>query len=416
MAARKTLIIDPRTGMAGDMFAAALISLGASAEKVTGAMERAGSYIGKARVRAEKIELEQTSGFRLAIELEKNDDHLPSAAAKRFLEQCLREENIAKPYAEFARRALQILIEAERKAHSGGRLDAGNLQITAVGIVHSPYETEAPYQPDAANTSDFFIQIYPEFTQGLQKLNSFSHIYILSYMHRSQGYSLSVTPPWQTQEGRKSVGLFASRSPNRPSPIGLTLTKLKQIKDAYIYTDPVDLFDGTPVIDIKPHIKSVDDKRMGNDGWITDREHLRQHKEGVAHQHSTEKAVLHEAQDILLDIMGAAKGLELLQADLENVVCLTPVPVGGGTIRFSHGTLPVPAPAVNAILKSFFIPHVSGPVMTELLTPTGAALLAALKPRWQAREISIEDIMQSGLGLGRKILEPLNGLKILQTV
>ena len=182
MAARKTLIIDPGTGMAGDMFAAALISLGASAEEVAGVMERAGSRIGKASVRAEKAEPEQDSGFRLAIELEKNDEHLPSGVAKRLLEQCLQEENIAKPYAEFARRALQIIIEAEREAHSLGNLDAGNLEITAVGIAHTPYKTKAPYQAKKTDGADFYIQIFPEFAEGIWQLDTFSHIYILSYL------------------------------------------------------------------------------------------------------------------------------------------------------------------------------------------------------------------------------------------
>jgi len=398
--------------MAGDMFSAALISLGAPADKVTGAMELAGSYIGRASVRIEQPETDREQGIRLSIALEKNNNHLSASAAQHFLEKCLQEEKIARPYADFARRALHILIDAERQAHSNSRLDSGKLDITARGVVHSPYVTEAPHQPVSASDGDFYIKVFPEFEQGLYELDSFSHIYILSYLHRSRRYSLSVTPPWQPQENRKQVGLFASRSPNRPSPIGMTLTRLKYIKDACLFTGSLDLFDGTPVIDIKPHIKSLDDNRVGNDGWLTDRDHLRYHKEGILHSHSTEEVVLHEAQDILLDIMGAARGLELLQVDLEKVVCLTPVPVGGGSIRFSHGTLPVPAPAVSAILKSRQIPHVSGPLMTELLTPTGVALLAALKPRWQAREIKMNSMERFGLGLGTKTLESLNGLKV----
>jgi len=93
------------------------------------------------------------------------------------------------------------------------------------------------------------------------------------------------------------------------------------------------------------------------------------------------------------------------------VVCLTPVSVGGGTVHFSHGTLPVPAPAVVAILKRYRIPHVAGPVDVELLTPTGAAILAALRPRWRCREVGMAG-GAVGLGLGTKEMEPLNALRL----
>lgn len=80
-------------------------------------------------------------------------------------------------------------------------------------------------------------------------------------------------------------------------------------------------------------------------------------------------------------------------------------------VRFSHGTLPVPAPAVAAILKRHRIPHVSGPEDVELLTPTGAALLAALRPKWRPREMGPEyQVARRGLGLGTRVLKTTNGL------
>jgi uncharacterized protein (DUF111 family) len=111
--------------------------------------------------------------------------------------------------------------------------------------------------------------------------------------------------------------------------------------------------------------------------------------------------------------MGAAAGLQHLAVDLNQVICFTPVAVGGGVITFSHGTLPAPAPAAAAILKQHRIPHVSGPVDVELLTPTGAAILAALHPLWRGRQdLPAAAIRARGMGLGTKNLRPLNALRL----
>ncbi len=416
MIALKTLVIDPRMGMAGDMFSAALIGLGAPADVVIGAMEWAAQPLGGANVHLEEIMTKAGPGVRLRVLLEAKSPHLSASKAHRYLEAAIREEDISQPYADFARRALEILISAERQAHRDGRLDFGTLTVTPVGIAHTPYNHEAPHQPAQGAQGDFYVELFPEFAAGLDGLESFSHVYIVSYLHRSRGYSMTVTPPWQEGERPRRVGLFASRSPNRPSPLGITVAEIRRIGGNRIYTSPLDLFDGTPVVDIKPHIRSLDDAEMGDDGWLADSDHLRLHREGIPHNHASENAVLHEAQDILLDVIGAAKGLETLDVNLGAVMCLTPVSVGGGAIRFSHGTLPVPAPAVSAILKRYRIPHVTGPVDVEILTPTGAAILAALQPRWRCREIvEVGRLERVGLGLGTKELTLLNGLWLYLT-
>ena len=408
------IILDPAMGMAGDMFSAALIGLGVPAQVVTGVMERAACPLGKSKVQAETVSTEEGPGVRLWVELEANDPHLSASDARTYLEAAINEEHLSPPYADFARRALEGLITAEREAHSGGQLDVGELRLKPIGVVHTPYSHEAPRQPQKGAKGKFYVELFPELAAGLAGVEAFSHIYVISYLHRSSGYSLTVTPPWQEGEKPRRVGLFASRSPNRPSPLGFTLAEVRRVEGNRIYTGPLDLFDGTPVVDIKPHLRTLDETDLGNDGWLADSDHLRLHKEGIPHHHASEEAVLHEAQDILLDVMGAAKGLEFLGASLEDVVCLTPVSVGGGKVRFSHGVLPVPTPAVTAILKRYRIPHAAGPVEEELLTPTGAALLAALQPRWRPREMGPEGkVTQRGLGLGTKELEPLNRLWLM---
>jgi len=397
-------------GMAGDMFSSAIIGLGVPAPVVTDAMERAARPLGRAKVQAETVRTKEGPGVRLRIELDANDSHLSASDARTYLEATVREECLGSPYADFARRALEVLIAAEREAHSDGRLDVGELHLKPIGLVHTPYSHKAPRQPQKAAKGEFYVELFPELAAGLTGLEAFSHIYVISYLHRSPGYSLTVTPPWQGCERPRRVGLFASRSPNRPSPLGFTLVEVRRIEENRIYTGPLDLFDGTPVADIKPHLRTLDETDLGNDGWLAESDHLRFHKEGLPHQHTSEEGVLHEAQDILLDVIGAAKGLEFLEVPLEGVVCLSPVSVGGGEVRFSHGILPVPTPAVTVILKRYRIPHVAGPVAVELLTPTGAALLAALEPAWRPREMGPGKATQRGLGLGTKELEPLNRL------
>jgi len=112
-------------------------------------------------------------------------------------------------------------------------------------------------------------------------------------------------------------------------------------------------------------VRTLDETSLGDDGWLAESDHLKLHKQGIPHQHASGEAVLHETQDILLDVIGAAKGLAFLNVSLEDVVCRTPVSVGGGEVRFSHGVLDAPTPAVVAMLKRSRIPHVAGPVDAE---------------------------------------------------
>lgn len=125
-------------------------------------------------------------------------------------------------------------------------------------------------------------------------------------------------------------------------------------------------------------------------------------KKSMAVHHHTPH--LHEAQDIIIDLAGAAFGLQELKISLSSVVCLSPVRVGGGRITFSHGTLDVPAPATAQIIEDYAIPFEKGPVDHELFTPTGAAILAALEPEYVQRDtykqtlLSQETIKGTGFG------------------
>jgi uncharacterized protein (DUF111 family) len=122
---------------------------------------------------------------------------------------------------------------------------------------------------------------------------------------------------------------------------------------------------------------------------------------------------LHEAQDIIMDVAAASWGLQYLSVDLANVRSTEPIMTGSGTVRFSHGSLPVPAPATRAILERFSLPWSPGPMDFEQLTPTGAAILAALEPAFLARK-EIDSVPGlRGHGLGTKRSDPPNLLTLI---
>ncbi len=92
-------------------------------------------------------------------------------------------------------------------------------------------------------------------------------------------------PPWAPE---MEIGVFASRSPNRPNPIGLSIVKIKKIINNIIYISGIDAFDGTPVLDIKPYLKDLDAKCDANYGWVDetgDENHLALHIKGIPHKH-----------------------------------------------------------------------------------------------------------------------------------
>ncbi len=127
------------------------------------------------------------------------------------------------------------------------------------------------------------------------------------------------------------------------------------------------------------------------------------------HNHESDKAYLHEAQDIVIDITGAVMGLQMLEAE-DSAAALYPVSAGGGKIEFSHGLLFVPAPATSIIIKKYNIPWVRGPVDHELFTPTGASIMAGLGTVLDENAV-IHD--PSGLGISRGSKDyPVPPLKI----
>ncbi len=393
------LYIDPTGGIAGDMFSAALISAGASEKKVIKAMKLAAEKIGTASIKALKATDEST---QLQIDLSSNYKHLKGSKAKEIVSKIFNELNIQTYYKEFGLTILEILIQAERKAHSENLFESDHFHISPVGKFHTPYQSHAPFQPDKNEKGDFYIELFPKYAEGLKKLTSFTHAFIIAYLNKVHGFSLTAVPP--VKDKNIEVGVFASRSPHRPNPIGLNIVEIIKAENNRLYTSPVDFLNNTPVVDIKPVIKSLDGHATANEGWIENTggllPHTHEHEHGHSHSHDSKDAYLHEAQDIIIDITGAVMGMQDLDIETKASI-IAPVSAGGGIVNFSHGKLPVPAPATKIIFDKHAIEWSKGPVETELCTPTGSAILAALNVD---KIIQLPKSIKSGISRGTKKL------------
>ena len=154
---------------------------------------------------------------------------------------------------------------AERGKPSGLLKDR-DIEFRQIGVIRSPYtpETGAPRQGRHAPDTESRIVVDAQYEAALRDLESFSHIIVLYAFDKSTGWSPLVQTPWE----EKSHGLFATRSPNRPSPIGMTVVRLLRREGASLYVAGLDAFDGTPVLDLKPHIPGVDCIPDATEGWL----------------------------------------------------------------------------------------------------------------------------------------------------
>ena len=135
-----------------------------------------------------------------------------------------------------------------------------------IGVIHSTHKTTTgtPIQPTGAKGVARTIEIFPEYTAGLADLAGFSHIYILYHFHLSKKFSLKVKP---FLDDRKR-GLFATRAPARPNPIGLSVVRLDGVTKDSLQIQDVDVVDGTPLLDIKPYVPEFDVRDVDRTGWI----------------------------------------------------------------------------------------------------------------------------------------------------
>ncbi len=139
----------------------------------------------------------------------------------------------------------------------------------AIGRVRSPFtDTKSiPKGPGARHDAEGRLEISPAFEAGLMDVEGFSHLFVLWMFDKSEGYELVGTPPVDD----RPHGVFATRSPRRPNPIGLTVVELLRREGSVLHVRGVDMLDGTPILDIKPYLSSLPEAALRR-GWLDEAE------------------------------------------------------------------------------------------------------------------------------------------------
>lgn len=143
------------------------------------------------------------------------------------------------------------------------------LTMQPIGYVRSAYENtrEIPRGLGAKHEMEGVLEIRAEFEPGLTDIEGFSHLYVIWGFDRSEGYDLVSTPPTDD----RPHGVFATRSPRRPNPIGLTVVEVLGREGPMLRVRGIDMLDGTPILDIKPYLSSIPQERLRR-GWLEEAE------------------------------------------------------------------------------------------------------------------------------------------------
>ena len=141
--------------------------------------------------------------------------------------------------------------------------------LNPIGFVESPYtdSKEIPRGLGAKHDAEGILRILPELEAGLVDIEGFSHLYVIWVFDRTSGFELTACPP----SDNRAHGVFATRSPRRPNPIGLTVVQLLRRQGEHLHVRGVDMLNGTPILDIKPYLSSVAEGKLRR-GWLAEAE------------------------------------------------------------------------------------------------------------------------------------------------
>jgi formylmethanofuran dehydrogenase subunit E len=138
------------------------------------------------------------------------------------------------------------------------------MKLNPIGVIHSPYKDRKECPPQGREEI-CEIEISGQYGEGLRDIDGFSHLILLYWLHSARDYSLLVKTPWDS----KPHGLFATRSPNRPNPIGFSVVELIEINGNRLKVKGLDALEGTPLLDMKPYLPEIDTKRSNvRVGWV----------------------------------------------------------------------------------------------------------------------------------------------------
>ena len=140
------------------------------------------------------------------------------------------------------------------------------IEYRPIGIVHTPFESleGMPIQPAGALGVRGTVDVFPEYAEGLRDVDGFSHLILLYHLHQTAEPKLVVTPFMDS----RARGVFATRAPTRPNPIGLSVVKLLKAEGRTLHVENVDVLNGTPLLDIKPYVPEFDHHRADRVGWL----------------------------------------------------------------------------------------------------------------------------------------------------
>ena len=140
------------------------------------------------------------------------------------------------------------------------------IKYIQIGIIHSPFKEPkgTPIQPRAAQGIHGTVEVFQEYTEGLKDIDGFSHVILVYHFHLSKKSSLRVKPFMDDQ----THGVFSTRAPNRPNPIGISVVQLVKIEGNILQVKDLDIVDGTPLLDIKPYVPEFDIRDAKKKGWL----------------------------------------------------------------------------------------------------------------------------------------------------
>lgn len=150
--------------------------------------------------------------------------------------------------------------------NDGEQIRPLDITFEAIGLIFSPFkDLEAmPIQPTSEASAPGRVEIFPDYVEGLKDVDGFSHLILLYYMHAIRKQALIVTPFLDSSPR----GIFATRAPTRPNPIGLSIVKLIRVDGGVLHVDDLDVLDGTPLLDLKPYVPEFDHRPEARIGWL----------------------------------------------------------------------------------------------------------------------------------------------------
>ncbi len=142
------------------------------------------------------------------------------------------------------------------------------INVRPIGVIHSPHKqaTGTPIQAALAAGVAGTVEVFPEYAAGLRDLDGFERIWLVYWFDRASPANMTVKPYLDSREH----GLFATRAPSRPNPIGLSPVRLARVEGNIPHVDSLDILDGTPLLDIKPYVPKFDAFEVQRVGWLAE--------------------------------------------------------------------------------------------------------------------------------------------------